>query len=51
MPGDPIVPEIVDAAQAYLTVLVDDEGAGFDGYQGLGAAIPAAPAWFTRPRR
>ena len=44
MPGDPIVPEIVDAAQRYLTALVDDDAAGFDGYQRLGAANPERPA-------
>jgi len=35
LPGDPVVPRIVDAAQRYLVALRDDAGAGFDGYQAL----------------
>ena len=32
-PRDPIIREIVNAAQRYLVALRDDSGAGFDGYQ------------------
>ncbi|HVS11305.1 MAG TPA: hypothetical protein VMS76_15655, partial [Planctomycetota bacterium] len=33
LPRDPAVARIVDAAQRYLMTLLDDSGAGFDGYQ------------------
>lgn len=35
LPRDPVIPEILDRAQHYLSALQDDSGAGFDGYQGV----------------
>jgi hypothetical protein len=35
LPRDPVIAEIVDKAQKYLSALQDDSGAGFDGYQGV----------------
>jgi hypothetical protein len=35
LPRDPVVAQIVDKAQKYLSALQDDAGAGFDGYQGV----------------
>lgn len=34
-PRDPLVAQVIAAAQKYLVALVDDPGAGFDGYQSL----------------
>jgi hypothetical protein len=35
LPRDPVVAQIVDKAQKYLSALQDDAGTGFDGYQGV----------------
>lgn len=41
LPRDPVIAEIVDKAQKYLSALQDDSGAGFDGYQGvLSPSVP-----------
>ncbi len=37
MPEDKGIARIIAGAQRYLTVLADDRGAGFDGYQSVGA--------------
>jgi hypothetical protein len=35
LPRDPVIADIVDKAQKYLSAFEDDSGAGFDGYQGV----------------
>lgn len=40
LPRDPVVARIIDAAQRYLMVLLDDSTAGFDGYQSVEPAAP-----------
>lgn len=35
LPRDPVIADIVDKAQKYLSAFEDDSGAGFDGYQGI----------------
>jgi hypothetical protein len=43
MPGDSVVPQIIDAAQRYLTTLVDEADAGFDAYQRIGQIVSNRP--------
>jgi hypothetical protein len=41
LPRDPVIAQVIDKAQKYLSSLQDDAGAGFDGYQGvLAPGIP-----------
>ncbi len=43
IPGDIAVPKIVNAAQRYLTTLVEDSSTGFDGYQRINRAVEVLP--------